>query len=228
VKARRSLLVSFLCHPLGVVTNNMELKGPVRSILGVAESDRVPKEELVETTYVIRTTIGDNIRYTAVKRIRHTQESFLMAPLVFKPYGDDFDPVPLRYNNGQMYELIGSLRPFTMLFLYTGMTLTFTAALTSFLLLPVTSGWSWSRIFASFGLFAPLSFSSVMWAYVYIKQQIPERTNSRWVDVDRFAVAHTVKGNEPAVLCNLYAMSERQERMCRACSLIAGALIAFG
>jgi len=208
----------------------MELKGPVRSILGVAESDRVPKEELVETTYVTRTTIGDNIRYTAVRRMRHTQESFPMAPLVLTWYGGGPDSVPLEPDNGEMYELISFPRqsPLTKVLMRTCVSLIFTAALTSFLLLPVTSGWSWSRIFASFGLFAPLSFSSVMWAYVYIKQQIPERTNSRWVDVDRFAATHTVGGNEPAVLCRLYGMSERQERMCRACSLIAGALIALG
>ena len=97
-----------------------------------------------------------------------------------------------------------------------------TAALTSFLILPVTSVWSRSRVFASFGLFVSLSFSSIMWAYVCIKQQVPRYGG------DNFALMHTVVGAEPAVLCHLHAISGHQEWVFRLCSLIAGVLIAVG
>jgi len=237
----------------------MHLKAPVRSILGVSESDRVPKEELVEITYVTRTTIGNNIRYTAVKRMRHTQESFPVAYMSFKGRRDWESPdhkhkfgscnMPVLSRRGkhmgavfmQLYNKIKKVsvrHRFTIFLIQRFVTgevsifgsLTITAALTSFLILPVTSVWSWSRILASFGLFASLSFSSIMWAYVCIKQQMVGLSlyYQEPGDLDSFALMHTVVGSEPPVLCELHAISGGKEWMFRLCSLIAGAFIAVG
>ena len=144
----------------------------------------------------------------------------------------------LRRKSWRRYVMVGgctSIDSLSWLFVHGGLTifgsLIITAALTSFLILLVTSVWSWSRIFASFGLFVSLSCSSIMWAYVCIKQQAPKYTTPQDYlreGRDNFALMHTVVGTEPAVLCNLRAISGHQELVFRLCSLIAGALIAVG
>ena len=175
--------------------------------------------------------------------MRHTQESFPIARLSFENREEQghrpklYDMCALVPTQLRELEVGGGLSiqsyvP-TRLLLPTFGFLIITAALTSFLLLAVTGAWSWTRIFASFGLFTSLSLSSIMWAYVYLKQQAPgcktdhRRTNS--TPMSKFAVMHTVVGHKlPAILCDLQGISTIQEWGCRLCSLIAGGLVAVG
>lgn len=205
---------------------------PVRAILGVAQADRLPKEELVDISYISMTEGVSNVRFSMVKRQRHTLESFPISTHCFGYHDNSF-------RTGRSLCLDGDstiLHDWIKLSLIFG-SLLLSASATSFVILLVRSSWSWSRVFASFGLFSALGSSSIMWAYVYIKEQTPSaiwgylRPTScpRWqTNLDKFALMRTAAGRDSPILCKLEGVSGLTEQACRLFSLLAGAVIAVG
>ncbi|KAF8537524.1 hypothetical protein BDD12DRAFT_931273 [Trichophaea hybrida] len=197
---------------------------PVRAILGVAESDRLPKEELVTVSYISRTTVRQNtVTYQLIKRLNRTQGSFPAAKVLLMPITNE--PLP-----GEVYKkyiLDNFVTPFrTNLPVLTRIwgSLTVTAAATSFPVIGVSREWTWTRILATFGLFVALVISSIMWSYVYVKEQMPTRMTHD-TELDQFAIMRPANRTTRPVVCDLHAITGRWLQVYRVISMITALAI---
>ena len=99
-----------------------------------------------------------------------------------------------------------------------------TAAATSFPAVFIAmDGWRWPRIVGAFGLFFGLACSSLMWAYVYIQEQLVEPAFDD--DYEGFGVLTPANHSKEFVMCNLRAVPEKSMICYRLASLTFAALI---
>lgn len=86
----------------------------------------------------------------------------------------------------------------------------------------------------SYGLFVSLATSSVLWSYVYMREQIPSAAASNDRDtlprrLNHFAIIQH-PGSEPRVLtiCDLHATDGTLQLVCRVVSFLMSAMISLG
>ncbi|KAF8460104.1 hypothetical protein BDZ91DRAFT_766515 [Kalaharituber pfeilii] len=227
---------------------------PVRPILGVAEVDRLPKEEMVMVKYITVTSDQESMKFEIVKNVYHTEESFPLAKQLPRAMHMKNSPQPTIYLvNGQDSDR-SPWRSWVLCPL--------TAAVTTFPVLLFPHLWTWTRIVASFGLFIGLAVPSIMWSHVYHIEQRPGR-NLAWDDHSSPTCDHLDTGNvcytklheariplgwenecgstyftiiQPAtqarshilVLCDLKAVPRWPGIVCRVVSMGMGVLICVG
>lgn len=155
---------------------------PVRALLGVPKEDRLPGEELVTVTYIKRYIEGENIVWKRIKSVAHTKES-MPVTWAHTAVGRDRDPQLLLLEAGRKTKrLFSRQRPpyrwevIVAILLATG--------INSFAVFLVGGGWTWSKYVASIITFSFLASSSLMWAYVYVQEQVPlfSDESTLWLD----------------------------------------------
>ncbi|KAF8460768.1 hypothetical protein BDZ91DRAFT_413832 [Kalaharituber pfeilii] len=159
-------------------THSAFMTAPVRPILGVAEIDRLPKEELATVAYIRSSRSGDGpheiVTFELVKKLNHTEESFPAARVLQRLPVSNLSPRKGQYDYF-LRNPATDVRTHIWVLGMSWLSLVCSAAATSFAVLSIPSEWGWTRIVATFGLFVGLAASSVMWSYVYMKQQLPRR-----------------------------------------------------
>ncbi|RPA76596.1 hypothetical protein BJ508DRAFT_417514 [Ascobolus immersus RN42] len=187
---------------------------PIRPIFGVAESDRLSMEELFIVQYVRRTKHDWGFKYERIKAVYHTSESFLLAR--YLPHDEVasatphcFDSTTYFINNHRDRERLGlpyrATRPKDDMAIMLPVWLATSAcsAATSFpvLLVKGTGGFQWTRLMASYGLFASLVLSHGVWSHVFLSEQIPSDYDSSedWLAILRPASKHRIQ----LAFCNL-------------------------
>lgn len=198
---------------------------PVRSILGVAQTDRMPKEELVTTTYITRQIVTDKSQaeiwqYKLQKQHDHTLDSFPSAALL----NDTVAALSVIKQNKKRntYLLLGKV----------WISLAITSAATSFPVLMIAPRvLTWARIIASYGLFIALAGSSIMWSQIYMREQLS--TTYRYniplfSTLNRFAAIRSKSGPFRALIADLRTLDSRHENICRFISFFSAAVICLG
>ncbi|KAI9786692.1 MAG: hypothetical protein M1839_006243 [Geoglossum umbratile] len=128
----------------------------LRPYMGVAARDRLPSDELTDVRYLERQKLEGKVEWRIVKVLKHTDESM---PLTANRRGSShrtseysFHELILRADKNIMRTRLG--------FLWVPGSMMATAGATSFLILPFSHGFSWTRFYSTFGLFASLLWSS--------------------------------------------------------------------
>lgn len=186
---------------------------------------------------------GEAVSFTVAKKLNHTEDSFLPIKFLRNPWAHGTDYVSfVRAADLSITHISSRLTrrspEFVLVYLMTLGCLLLTAAATSFLIIPLSkhTGRTWSSIMGSYGLFFSLSSSSVLWSYVYIREQFPlaapghshgRETLPR--RLNNFAIIQH-PGSEPCVLtiCNLHAIDGTLRRVCKFISFLMSAMISLG
>ncbi|KAF8456844.1 hypothetical protein BDZ91DRAFT_852459 [Kalaharituber pfeilii] len=210
---------------------------PVRPILGVAEVDRLPKEELFTVNHIKRLQNKDKLVYEVVKKLNHTEESFPIAG-VFRRRGLE-DSGPDRYEKFHFY--IDIDKDLKGHHIRSALLNSLTASVTSFPVLFIASELTWMVLVASIGLAFGLIVSSIMWSTVYRLEQRPrnilrhriwqlseEQSEER--SEKQFAIMHTAAQAKSlkVATCMLIGVYGRLEFACRVISIAMGLLICLG
>ncbi|KAK4224186.1 hypothetical protein QBC38DRAFT_547859 [Podospora fimiseda] len=116
---------------------------PVRSILGVPAQDRLPGDELVTVNYLRRTQVGNTITWKFTKAGKGRER---------KKYLSKQKP-PRKW--------------------HVWMAIVVSTGVNSLLILAIGPEWRWYKVVASVVMFATLTVSSLMWATVYMAEQVP-------------------------------------------------------
>lgn len=170
------------------------------------------------------------------KKLNHTEDSFLPIKFVKDSWfyrahpNDDWSLTYIgRHLSGRN----------VLVYLTTWGCLLLTAAATSFLIIPLSknTGPTWSGIMGSYGLFVSLASSSVLWSYVYIREQFPATTvnheyelNTMPRRLDHFAIIQhpVISERHLLTICDLHAIDGTLRRICKFISFLMSATISLG
>ncbi|WKT53628.1 hypothetical protein QSH57_004212 [Fusarium oxysporum f. sp. vasinfectum] len=219
---------------------------PVRALLGVAPEDRLPDSELVDVKYVERAE-GDNvITWKLVKTVTHTKES-MPASWAYVAIGTTRrQPGFFLFEAGRSaFQHFSKQKPPRRWHVILAIILS--AAVNSFLILSIGTNWKWYKYMASIGMFVVLASSSIMWAMVYMKEQLPLYGDDSSVFLDDNGEQHQRpcgsvtlrRENKNArfafmekdgiyVILPCTSPTQRSYKICRLFSGISAALITFG
>ncbi|KAF2006642.1 hypothetical protein P154DRAFT_221857 [Amniculicola lignicola CBS 123094] len=155
---------------------------PVRALLGTPDEDRLPGQELVTVTYIQRSVESGKVVWRRTKSIAHTKES-MPATWAHSAVGRNLKPQLLLLEAGRQSKKIFSRQRPPYRWHLVVATL-FTTGVNSFAIFLIGEGWTWSKYVASIITFVFLATSSLMWAYVYILEQVPLFSNDStiWLD----------------------------------------------
>ncbi|KAM7196732.1 hypothetical protein V8F20_006925 [Naviculisporaceae sp. PSN 640] len=146
---------------------------PVRSILGVPPQDRLPGDELVTVNYVRRTQSGDNVTWQLIKSVAHTKESMPVTWAHTAIAQSSRIPPALflldAWRQGKLY--FSRQKPPHRW--HVAVAIVASTGVNCLLVLAIGTEWPWFKLVASVGMFAALCGSSLMWASVYIAEQVP-------------------------------------------------------
>ncbi|KAI9859406.1 MAG: hypothetical protein M1813_006743 [Trichoglossum hirsutum] len=147
-----------------------------RPYMGVAEKERLPSEELTEVRYLERRKRESDVEWRVVKILRHTDESMPLTANRRKS-----DVLADKYS---VIELIlaaeKNILRSRLAFLWVPGSVALTTGATSFTILPFDGGFGWTRLYATFGLFASILTGSLCWAWVYSQEQLPPGRSPWW------------------------------------------------
>ena len=166
VLLKLSLGVEF-CERTGLPTLSL------RSYAGVGNNPSARGEKTVEVHYLKRTISKDSVAWSIKKTALHTQESMpltagagLLAPQDRRADDPSFSIAMchLDKRKGTAASAFG----------LSVVSLAVTTSIPSFIILLLSmSNWSWSRLYASFGLTISVCLGGLPWCFVYIMEHLP-------------------------------------------------------
>lgn len=144
----------------------------LRSYAGVRHPDIARSERVVDVHYLERSVKEQEIQWSLVKTVSHTQESMplitgdgVRAPRDQRPYDASFGIAMCRLPKSR-----GTL---SLTFGLCSVIMILSASSSSFPILIFTSKWTWTRIFATTGLPASIILGGLPWCLVYIIEHLP-------------------------------------------------------
>ena len=155
----------------------------LRPMVGVADTDRLPADEIYVMHYIERHENGSEIQWIRGPETKHTVDSsalgFYLDYLsraskseitkfeITNFYLDRDHWQPLNLGDKLFKSRLGDVFVLLVSLICVG--------LTSLLVVPLraTSGPTWSFYFATVGILAPIFCSSILWAWVFAQEQLP-------------------------------------------------------
>ncbi|KAH0564866.1 hypothetical protein GP486_001746 [Trichoglossum hirsutum] len=163
---------------------------PVRAYLGTAEEDRLPNDELVTVRYISRREFEDTIIWETRKSVNHTKESMPVTWAQEVVKSGELKPQFLLLEAGGKYKSIITGRSPPRLW-HVIIALLASPAINCFIILLISKPWTWETYVAAFVMYGVLAGSALMWAYVYIREQVPVFGSDRSVFLDTTGEIHS-------------------------------------
>ena len=145
----------------------------LRPLFGIPDADRLPSDEIHEVHYIQRHLSNHTVTWKETRTMKHTLESMGLLSQIHKshPHNQDFRMIRVWGKVGRHFRSpVGDLTVLLFSFLSIGVT--------SCLIVLLQPSTTWSLLFATVGLFLPVSTTSLMWAWVFAQEQLPSHESN--------------------------------------------------